>query len=215
MTEDPIQRLLRQADAAAGAPGVQPDLAGRVQRLAGRRRRRAVGGWAAAAGIALTVGLAAWLWGGGGQRPPRQIASPTAPDAVPAGGNGDSDRAIAQRTPRPAAADEPADEVGLLRAEIARLRVEADSRMAVVQRMLALERRRRAGPRTATYLARSDPAEEVRQQMDQAALVMVYQADRMRRVLDLQAPAMQMYRRAAELFGQTHWGGVARQRLPN
>lgn len=53
---------------------------------------------------------------------------------------------------------------------------------------------------------------DMRLERDRAALVLVYEADRHAR--DHRLPeAIAAYRRAVELFPQTHWGEIARQRL--
>ena len=189
MSERSVEELLRRADAAAGRPALVPDLAGRVLRRARRRRRRAVVGLAAAASVLLAAGATLLL--------STDRAAPTAPP---------EHVADTQRPVRPGGAER-------LREEIARLRAEADSRMAVVEHMLALERRREKAKPYRRHVAVADPAEQIQQQMDKAALVMVYQADRLSRQLNLRAPAMAIYRRTIELFPETHWAGVARQRL--
>jgi hypothetical protein len=53
---------------------------------------------------------------------------------------------------------------------------------------------------------------ELRQQRDRAALMIVYAADAERRANRPQQ-AVAAYRRTIELFPQTHWAAVARQRL--
>ena len=202
MSEDPIKQLLRRADQAAGPPNSQGDLVERVFRLAGRRA--AVTRWAVAAGIvlALGAGLMVRIAGpGGGRRPQDQVAD-------------------AQRQPStnidtpngPPAAQTPASR---LRAEIASLRAEADSRTAVVEHMLAAEQRRKSLDRYRRYRAWPDPGEQVERQMDRAALAMVFQADRMSRQVELRAPAMAIYHRTIELFPESRWADVARQRLEN
>jgi hypothetical protein len=202
MPEDPIKRLLRKADLAAGPPNPQGDLVEKVFRLA--RRREAVTRWAVAAGIvlALGAGLMVRMAGPGGkQRPQDQVAE-------------------AQRRPpttidtahRPPADQTPA---GRLRAEIASLRAEADSRASVVEHMLAAEQRRKSLARYRQRRAWPDPGEQVERQMDRAALAMVFQADRMSRQVELRAPAMAIYHRTIELFPESRWADVARQRLDN
>ena len=203
MSEDPIKQLLRRADLAAGPPNLQGDVVERVFRLA--RRRATVTRWAAAAGIVLALGAAGLMvriaGPGSGQRPQRQVAdSQRRPSTDIGTANG------------PPAALTPASR---LRAEIASLRAEADSRTAVVEHMLAAEQRRRSLARYRRHRAWPDPGEQVERQMDRAALAMVFQADRMSREVELRAPAMAIYHRTIELFPESRWADVARQRLEN
>jgi hypothetical protein len=58
-----------------------------------------------------------------------------------------------------------------------------------------------------------DPIEEIQKQVDKTAFILVCQADRMYRELDLKASAIQTYKRVIKLFGQTQWAEVARNRL--
>jgi hypothetical protein len=53
---------------------------------------------------------------------------------------------------------------------------------------------------------------DLRQQRDRAALILVYEADEHARQRQPDQ-AVARYRRAIELFPQTHWAAVARQRL--
>lgn len=203
MSEDPIKELLRKVDLAAGPPNSQGDLVARVFRLA--RRRAAVTRWAAAAGIVLALGAAGLMvriaGPGGAQRPQGQLAD-------------------AQRRPStsidtpngPPAAQTPGSR---LRAEIASLRAEADSRAAVVEHMLAAEQRRKSLARYRRQRAWPDPGEQVERRMDRAALAMVFQADRMYGQTETRAPAMAIYHRTIELFPESRWADVARQRLEN
>jgi hypothetical protein len=58
----------------------------------------------------------------------------------------------------------------------------------------------------------SSPAADMHFQRDRAALILVYEADRLARE-DQRTTAIATYRRAIELFPQTHWADVARRRL--
>lgn len=63
MSDEAIRSLLRQADQAGVPPSAPPDLAGRVMRLAARRRHRkaALGALSAAACLAIAIVAAALL----------------------------------------------------------------------------------------------------------------------------------------------------------
>ena len=60
--------------------------------------------------------------------------------------------------------------------------------------------------------ATSSPESEIQFQRDRAALILVYDAD-LHAKQNRPAEAIASYRRAIELFPQTHWANVARQRL--
>jgi hypothetical protein len=108
-------------------------------------------------------------------------------------------------TPHPIARDDlQAPEV-----ELAALRREADERTAHVEMLLAVERR--VASRHPT--PRGDTLARLRAEQDRAALILIYQADRYSRELKLAAPAVDGYRRVIELFPESQWASVARQRL--
>jgi hypothetical protein len=189
MPDDPIKRWLRWADDTAGAPPqAGGDLAGRVRHLAARRRRRAIAGSAAALLAAGLVGAVIWVGLTTTGRTPR------GPGAV-----------VRQEL--------DAEEIARLRTEMARLKAEADWRTKVAAAMVAQERTAKRLATLRKAAPRLDPAEEIRQETDKAALVIVRQADRLYREHHLRDRAIQRYRDAIQLFPQSPWADVARQRL--
>ena len=190
MSSDRIEELLRKADAAAGPPPAGPaDLPNRVRHLAGRRRVvRITSGAAIAAMLALAVGTSILMTG------PHVQPTPTDHVAVTPG-------------------NDSRDEVVRLRAEIKQLRAEADDILAAAKRMLVLQKRQTLLAELERIRAQPDPIEQVRQQMDKAAFIIVYQADRMYRELNLHESAIESYQQAITLFPETHWAAVARERL--
>ena len=58
-----------------------------------------------------------------------------------------------------------------------------------------------------------DPLEEIARQNDRTAFIMVYQADRLYRELNLTGSAVETYNRVIELFPENKWAKVARERL--
>lgn len=184
---DPLKELLRRADAAAGPPPeMQGDLAGRARALARRRRTaRMIVRAAAVAATAVGLGILAMQFRTGGPG-----------------------RRVVEETPTSSAA-----EIAELRAEIARLNAEAESRMAVVRRMLAAEANYKLLAELRRELAKPTAAERMRRQIDRAAFVMVYQADHLMDPEDDREAVAATYRRVVELFGQTAWADVARRRL--
>ena len=55
--------------------------------------------------------------------------------------------------------------------------------------------------------------QEIRKQVDKTAFILVYQANRMYSELDQKDSAIQEYNRVIELFPQSRWAEVARQRI--
>lgn len=116
--------------------------------------------------------------------------------------------ASARHDPSPAAA----------RVELARFAAEAevDARLAIVDRMLALEARRAAQNEQVTSVAHAlppDPLDEVRAQVTRAAATLVRHADRLKVDYGLPQRAMETYRETIRLFPETAWARVARQQL--
>ena len=195
MNETRIEDLLREADRMAGPPPMGPaDLADRVRRLQVHRRRMVVTtGGAIAALVAVSIGAGIFLVG----RP---------------NGSAMKERPISVAKISTSAPDAQA-ELNRLRAQIEELRAEADSALALARQAAALQEQQSHLAELKRMLARGDPRDEVRRQMDTAAFTMVYQADRMYRELKLRAPAAESYRRVIALFPDTPSAKVARQRL--
>ena len=189
MSDDPLKKLLQQADAMAGGPPETPgDLAQRVRVLAARRQRVRVGFSAAAAAIVLVVGMTL-LWPQG-SAPPQPVNEPPVVQ-------------VEQSQP----------DIARLKAEIERLHREADTRLAVVQRTQEILEEMRRFEELKRQPPWPDAVANVRREVDQAAYTLVSQADRMCRELDLCDSAAVKYRRVVELFPETRWAVVARQRL--
>jgi hypothetical protein len=187
MSDERLEQLLRQADAAFGDPRVGPaDLSLRVRRRARRQRRVRVLGTAAAAVLVLSLSTVAWV-----NRPGRPGPGP-APIVVD---NGPTPVSVAE-----------------LQMQIEQLREEIRTGCAAVQEVL---RRQEFEQRLAVSRKRAeaDPLKEVSDQMDRAALIMVYQADRMYRELNLRESAVASYEQTIKLFPETHWAQVAKDRL--
>ena len=196
MNDDGLRKLLREADAAAGQPPkVAGDLARRVRVLAARRRRVEFG-MSAAAAILLATGMTFLMSQSTASR------SSAGRPAIVKGGP-----AVAKGSP---IVPESADIV----AEIARLDREASVRLAVARRTEELVREMRerdAAKRTQEVYV--DPVADARREVEKAAYTLVSQADRMCRDMNLCAAAEVNYRRVLELFPETPWATVARQRL--
>lgn len=184
-----LEKLLRLADAAGGAPPAPGgDLAAQVRRLAVRRRRTRIVGAAAALTVAAAVGAALWQAGMVDRRPPA--------------------RAVAVGSTKHA----EEDHLLRLRQEVARLRAEADARMRVVR---AVESRQDLARRLAQLKSGatgSDPIDGIREQTDQAARTMVQHAARTAGQSE-SAAAAGRFREVIELFPQSPWADVAREKL--
>jgi len=190
MNDEQLRQLLKTADGLAGQPPDMPeDLAQRV-RLRAQRRRRVRAGYSVAAAVVLAVGMT-WVW----------ARAPAAP-------------ATAQR---PAVVLRPFDyrSAETIETEIEGLRREAELRLAVARRTQEIleELRRTDALKRQQPEPIPDPVAEVRQQADKAAYTLVSQADRMCRELDLCASAAQKLERVMQLFPDSPWAVVARQRL--
>lgn len=189
MNDERLGQLLRQADAASGGPRVGPaNLSLRVRRRARRQRQVRTIGTAVTAVLVLSLSIVAWVNRYGRTR------SGLMPTPI-----------VADRGPKPISLAELQRQIEQLREEIltgCEAVQEVLRRQAFEERLAALRER-----------AEADPLREVRDQMDRAALIMVYQADRMYRELNLRESAMASYEQTIRLFPQTHWAQVARDRL--
>jgi tetratricopeptide (TPR) repeat protein len=112
---------------------------------------------------------------------------------------------------------EPTDEqkkIALLESQIKRLQARTDAAFGLIQEVLEEERRQsRLDELQAQLASIPDPLEEVRQQVDKTAFILVYQADRLYRELNQTDSAVENYNRVIELFPENRWAKVARQRL--
>jgi hypothetical protein len=178
---DQLGQLLREADASAGRPAApRADLGAVVRRVARRRRTvRAAAGGA----VVMIVGMCGMYL----MRPNENVT-------------------VVQRETAPSP---PSLSPEQARREIAMLAAEAESRMAVVERMLEMERRRGS----ATRQRATDPLLAVRREQDRAAYLLIYEADRLARKSEARERAVEEYRRVVALFPDTHWASVARERL--
>lgn len=190
--DDALRQLLLEADLPAPpAPGGSAGsfAAGVRRRHARRRRARRV---AASASLAAALVLATTVVLVRRSSPPaeRSVASIGEPPAPAAPGLA------------PAAVP-PADVLSMDNVVAAIHERTAERLMAsAARRGAALGARPRAGV----------AATDVQRERDRAALILVYDADRQARE-NRAADAIAAYRRAIELFPQTHWAEVARRRL--
>jgi hypothetical protein len=182
-----LDNLLRRADDAAAVPQMSHDVAGRVRRRQARRRRVR----AAVASSVVVLCLAAGVW---------QLGRPT-------------HEAVATKSTGGTVVSVPPVDPAALRSELASLRRQSDRYEAVAARLLVSERRRGAAATERRRLAAAPAVIDLAWQREQAALVLVRQGDRLAGELNLPEPAAVAYRQASETFPDTHWAGIARERL--
>ena len=186
---DPLDSLLAQAD----WPEPSPESLQRLEDRFGGLRRPGRGRlwWGVAAALVLAAGLGLWAMSSYGRRGPK-LETPGVQGA----------------------ARDESKEIIRLRGEIARLRAEAESRMAVVQHMLAFERAQENLDELRRYAMRPSPAELIAREVEQTAFTIVYNADRRRREeKDQLASTITAYREVIRLFPRTRSAEVARKRL--
>jgi uncharacterized protein YoxC len=101
-----------------------------------------------------------------------------------------------------------------LEAQIKQLQVQTDATLSLIRQVLEEERKQRRLYELRAQLASiPDPLEEIQKQVDKTAFILVYQANRMYSELNQKDSAVQAYKRVIELFPQSRWAEVARQRL--
>lgn len=104
--------------------------------------------------------------------------------------------------------------IALLETQIKQLQARTDAALNYIQQVLDEERRQSRLDELQTQLAGiPDPLEEVRQQVDKTAFILVYQADRLYKELNQTESAVENYNRVIKLFPENRWAKVARQRL--
>ncbi len=184
---DPLESLLRQADAAAG-PELGEDLPQRLRQMARRARRIRLSVGAMAASIVLAGGLI-WLF---------SVNGPSGPGAH-------------EQTANVVEAND-ADELAALRVEIERLDAEVASLSAAVRRMRELEADYQQLHELRRELARLDISDKIAREVDEAVFIMIYDADR-RLKEGQKKSAEDIYRDVIRLFPRNRWAKVAREKL--
>jgi len=187
---DPIlTQLLRDADDAAPPPPPVPGLARQVRARAAARARQRRMAVAALLPVALVV-LAAAEHRFAGRNVGRVVTStrPVSPD----------------QAPRPDAAP--------MLAESKRLVAQAEWHQSAAASLDALRRRRERMARAREVLDETG-ADPVMRERERAALSLLDHAERLRRDLKQPDAALETYRRTIELFPDTRWANVARQRI--
>jgi tetratricopeptide (TPR) repeat protein len=98
--------------------------------------------------------------------------------------------------------------------QIEQLQARTDATLKLIQEVLEKERQQRKLAELEAELASiRDPLEEVKEQIEKTAFILVYQADRMYQQRNQRDSALAAYNRVIELFPQTRSAQTARQRL--
>lgn len=106
------------------------------------------------------------------------------------------------------------EKIALLETQIKHLQTRTNAALGLIQEVLDEERRQNRLDELQAQLASiPDPIEEVQNQVDKTAFILVYQADRLYRELNQTDSAVENYNRVIELFPENRWAKVARQRL--
>jgi tetratricopeptide (TPR) repeat protein len=106
------------------------------------------------------------------------------------------------------------EKIASLENQIRQLQASTDAAINLIHEVLEKERQQnRLNELQAQLAAMPDPLEEIQQQVDKTAFILVYQADRMYRELNQTESAVETYKRVIQLFPENQWAQVARQRL--
>ncbi|MHC4574679.1 MAG: tetratricopeptide repeat protein [Planctomycetota bacterium] len=106
------------------------------------------------------------------------------------------------------------ERIASLEAQLHQLQARADATLNLIKEVLEREQQqRRLAELQAKLASIGDPLEEVQEQVEKTAFILVYQADRMYLELDQKDSAVRTYRRVVELFPQTRSADTAKQRL--
>ncbi|MGE5296517.1 MAG: tetratricopeptide repeat protein [Solirubrobacterales bacterium] len=104
--------------------------------------------------------------------------------------------------------------IASLEAQVRQLQERTDATLQLVQQVLEQDRRhRRVAAAEAELASVPDPMRQVEQQVDKAAFVLIYQADRLYKELNQTESAVAAYKEIIQLFPTNRWAEVARERL--
>jgi hypothetical protein len=116
-------------------------------------------------------------------------------------------------TPKPETGQEPAQD-GSVEMKIKQLQASTDETINLIHEIIEDEQRQqRLNELNAQLASIPDPLEEIQEELDRTAFILVYSADRMYKELNLTDSAVETYRRVIKLFPDNQWAKVARERL--
>jgi hypothetical protein len=106
------------------------------------------------------------------------------------------------------------DKIASLESQIQKLQASTDAAIGLIHQVLEQEKRQsQLNELQAQLASMPDPLEEIQQQVDKTAFILVYQADHLYRELNQTESAVETYKRVIELFPENQWAQVARERL--
>jgi len=106
------------------------------------------------------------------------------------------------------------EKIASIETKIKQLQASTDAAINLIHEVLEEEKRQsRLDELQAQLAAIDDPLEEIQQQVDKTAFILIYQADRMYRELNQTESAVETYKRVIQLFPENQWAQVARERL--
>ena len=116
--------------------------------------------------------------------------------------------------PAPESATNDADRIVALEEQIKQLQAQSAETQRLVREVLAAEHQKsRIEALEAELASMRDPAEEMRQQTNEAAYRLLYQADRFYQELNQRQSAIETYEQVIRVFPDSPWAEEARDRL--
>jgi uncharacterized protein YoxC len=120
---------------------------------------------------------------------------------------------INMRGKTPPAQSQP-ERIASLEEQVKQLQTQTDATLKLVQEVLEKDRQqRRLAALEAELASIPDPVEQMEQQVDQTAFLLIYQADRLYKELNQTESAVAAYKEVIQLFPTNRWADVARERL--
>ena len=121
---------------------------------------------------------------------------------------------ICLRTARTPPPPQEQQRIATVEAQLRQLQAQTDAVLKLVHEVLEKDRQEgQLAALEAELASIPDPAEEIGQQVDKTAFVMLYQADRLYKELRQTESAVEAYKEIIQLFPENRWAAVARERL--
>jgi tetratricopeptide (TPR) repeat protein len=104
--------------------------------------------------------------------------------------------------------------IASLEEQVRQLQAQTETTLKLVQEVLEKDRQdRRLAALQAELASIPDPVKEIDRQVDKAAFILVYQADKLYKELNQTESAVAAYKEVIQLFPTNQWADVARERL--